>query len=390
MEGQPRTTLDVGDQNKGITLGLLSTSVQEGQSVAVYRVTNVNGNTDGLNLIFDGFEFDSAAVAEAHGVTVSFSAETENGLPLDTNAKNRSVELVEVIDQFSQIGSDFFSKTIDVESGRVKFVDTAEDEAGFNLTGFDGEDLVFTTPDLVASFTGRDFTLGGNFAWLLDDEGELRPDILTINCGTGNAEPQVSLNEIVFNCDDQNSDTFITTLIKFDTSSNDVVIPTQSFTYETTVSYSGANTSGTKTLSGDAGSWDLNGSQVQVSYMPYRSDISQVINLSSSDSQSGAISVTAYPESGDPIELGEIATAQANGMVQLAGPIADALTAATGFNHRTSETVARYAFEITTVAPAGSVEVYSAYNVGKNGARLVVNDSNGGAVSKQLTPIKHR
>lgn len=384
LKGQPQATVNGANASGNITLGLISTSKQDGNSVVVYRVTNVGGNTDQINLNFGGLEFTSAAVSKADGVTVSFAAETNTGLPLDTSGENRSVELVQVINQITPYGGHKFDGTIDVETQRVTFTGEFDsDVSSFHVTPQADENGTIIMPDLFAPLQGRETTLSGNFSWLLDSEGELRPDILQVYCGVGVDSLEVSPSEIVFSCDNH-SWIYATASVAFNTATNDVAIPTQSFTYSTTVNLTGADGEVTESLSGDAGEWDLNGSQVNVSYMPYRGDISQVINLSNRTSQAGAVSVTAFPEDGgDPIELGEIANVEANDMVTLAGPIVEALTEATGVDHRTNATIARYALEITTTAPAGSIDVYSAYNVGGSGARLVVNDSNGGAVSKQ-------
>jgi len=220
---------------------------------------------------------------------------------------------------------------------------------------------------------------------LLDAEGALiNAGAVTVDCGLGAATTaaEVTASALTVACDGLTN----VVNVAFDATGNENAIPTQTFTFSAEVDYSntGNTADGTTSLSGAAGAWDLNGSQVNVSYIPYRHDISQVINLTNRSSQSGAVSVVAYPEGGgDAIDLGVVGTSNAGGLTRLAGAILNGLSQETGVNHGTVNSTTRYALEITTNAPADSIEVYSAYNVGGTGARLVVNDSNGGALSKQ-------
>lgn len=130
----------------------------------------------------------------------------------------------------------------------------------------------------------------------------------------------------------------------------------------------------------DAGTWTLDGTVVNVSYMPYRSNITQIINVTNRSGKDGDVYVFAYAEDGTKYNLGKVATVEAGSIMRISGDILDALTTKTGVDHNTVGSTTRYAFELVTsvaVTAANDVEVYSAYNVGGSGARLVVNSSNG-------------
>lgn len=393
---------------KSITLGLIDQDADK----LVYRITDL-GNTEnttvGAELVIEGtasgmLEFDAEAVAAAGSVNVSFSAQTSQGLNLDgSGGVARNVDLVVVSDQFTAKVERALNGVVNVEDGRESFVardlipvgvaaDTAKDylevgiaEAQYPTGVADGEEAF----DEVATVESVTYTVEGDFSWIKDSDEEtagLQQTAGTIapaNCATSEIT-ELTASSITFTC----SAIAANTQLVIDTApqGGDVVLPTTGFTVSADVAYSVATSEGSTEVlaAANAGEWTLNGSEVNVSYMPYRGDISQVINLTNRSSQAGAVSVTAFPENGgEPIPLGEIATVDAKGITQIAGQIRDALSAETGVNHGTTPTTTRYSLEITTNAPAESIEVYSAYNVNGSGARLVVNDSNGGAISKQ-------
>lgn len=134
-----------------------------------------------------------------------------------------------------------------------------------------------------------------------------------------------------------------------------------------------------------AGKWGLSGSVINVSYMPYQSGITQVINLTNRSNQESAVSVIAYTASGDKIDLGEVKVVPANSITNIAGDVLAKLDAHSDTinNHKTVTTNTRYSFEFVTNAPKDKVELFTSYNVNGNSRVVVVNDSNGGGLSKQ-------
>jgi hypothetical protein len=121
----------------------------------------------------------------------------------------------------------------------------------------------------------------------------------------------------------------------------------------------------------DTGKFSLDGSVITIPYMPYGDTITQVINLTSTASASGNITVEAVDRTGAKYGPVSVGTALPNRQVALADAIkTELLKAGMPANERAQLT-------LVVNVPASQVNVYSAYNTSGNGARIVVNSSNG-------------
>lgn len=369
--------------DNSIELGKISSEVNSsGDTVVVYRVTDVQGVTNGLTLELnqdyngDGtadkgelVNFDPAKLIENDGVKLSFRAETNDGLSLDTSGgPARSVSLVDTASEYAFAITQWNNRTIDVADSRESFVGGATSTTGSFIVLNDfqlaGEATTFDSAYSLGTPSTQEFTISGDFGFAFDDEGDADTAVLTSTFDEASASEIVtSTSSVIFD---------------FAGLAEAISIPAQSFGLSATLEAGGR----TFDVAGSGSSWVLNGSVVNVSYMPYRDSITQVINVTNRSAQSGDISVVAVPENGgDSIDLGVVAESPANSIVRIAGDVIDALNAETGVDHEEVGTTTRYALQIVTNAPSDSVEVYSAYNVGGSGARLVVNDSNGASDS---------
>lgn len=376
------------------TLGLISTTSEGGVVKANYRATNVTANTTGkvAKLSVLGKKITIAPSKVGTGVSVSFSAETNNGLPLDTaGGKSRTAQLVGVGTVLSSVrsadpvtaGPDL-SGVIDVSESRLEFESIAgvpdtptyrvyADNIGAAGNPFSA--FAATTPGNLSNFE-YEYTLEGDFGWMLKADGTVDTKIAEFDAGAncGNKTAVVTADKIVATCPTLDGFAPVFTI----KGTNTRAIPVQDFGLSVKVSFdvtdaTTASKKGTKTLSTPAGKWTLNGSIVKVAYMPYRSDITQIINVTNRSGQTGDVSVTAIAEDGSRYDLGVVAESEKYTVNTIAGGIKNALEAKLG----PITSMQRFAFEIVTNAPDNAVEVYSAYNVGGTGARLVVNDSNG-------------
>lgn len=401
---------DAGANLKGVTLGL----IESDSSKLVYRITALDGPADdstvGVVLPITGtaalntLSFTAAAVAAARTISVEFSARTGGSdLPIDTSGGDtRSVNLIVVANQFVGTIPTPFSAVVDVEEDRESFVsrdstavglgnpNTTQDiviasiAQGTYLTGVGAATAAF---DSAATVTGVSYTLNGDFSWVKDTDANtagIQSAVFAVTGCTTPALGAITATSITFTCAAISNTTQVVINTNAAGQGGDVVLPATTYTLDASVTYTvGAATGTTPVFAGTAaGAWTLNGSVINVSYMPYRSDISQVFNLTNRFVDPAGVSVRAFAEDGSIVNLGNIATVEANSITNLTGAIISGLSAETGVDHSTVPTTTRYALEITTNAPKGLVELYTAFNVGST-PRAVVNDSNGGAVSKQ-------
>jgi hypothetical protein len=373
------------------TLGFISTEVVNGNTVATYRVTAVDGDTTGGTGTVSGLNFRAAALAG--NVSVSFAAETATGQALDTaGGAARTGRLITMGSQFASLNpgttapkaTTNLNATIDVGSSRTQFVGAQDRNEVFGFfasnTSATTYDAFVPTSTYSVTVDEIDYTLTGNFGWMLNPTTGALITARFQAAGCTIPGATVTASSIVVSCTG-NTPADLT----FDATGNTVVIPTQTIGLEGKVSYTAAGfatAKGTAEGSTTAATWGLNGSEVNVAYMPYSGSISQVINVTNRSNQSGDISVVAIDEAGNSHDLGVVGHSAAGSITRIAGGIQSALSAAAGVNLATVGQTQRFALQIVTNAPEADVEVYSAYNVNGTGARLVVNDSNGGGLSK--------
>jgi hypothetical protein len=132
----------------------------------------------------------------------------------------------------------------------------------------------------------------------------------------------------------------------------------QTFGSNTTVTYTaGIGAGQTAVFSNSAGAWTYNGFTTFINYMPYGSNITQIIYAANRGSNTGAITVSARNTAGTACSF-SAGTLLGNRVTQLSGTIKGGLEACygVGFTDKVSMTV-------SAVVPATNVQIYSAYNV---------------------------
>jgi hypothetical protein len=299
----------------GITLGLLNSDSGSAQ----YRVTEIDqtcGGTSTVGLQIDiaapgDLEFDPAAVLAAGGVDVSYSAETNNGLPLDTgsgpaipapcapNCNARTTPYIQVAPQFGINVTDEFDAIVDVNTQRTTLIPGPDDLGRFEATvndgglgtAFEGTDVQY-----LVAFTGHSPTFAGNFGWITDtdeaaDNIQPGPGVVAVIGGCANVV--VTATEISADCLAPNAELVLDPSAQ---APDLTTLPATSYSASTVVAYddvefaNGAD--GTLTVSGiDLGAWALNGFQAEVAYMPFGTGIGQVIYFANRSTQDGEISV---------------------------------------------------------------------------------------------------
>ena len=143
--------------------------------------------------------------------------------------------------------------------------------------------------------------------------------------------------------------------------SSAVVLETQKFTADFAYNYSSAGAvAGSYAFGGvvhNAGEWTLNGAIVNVPYMPYGPNASQILYVTNTGVQAGDITATAFDDQGNTFDLGKIAVANAKSVTKIA-PELNAKLAAAGFKGT------RLSITVTVNSPEDDITVYASYNIG--------------------------
>ena len=372
---------------KGITLGLLSST----SSQAVYRVTALVGPSDdttvGLVIPIRAanlLEFNAEAVDTAGGVTVSFAAQTNNGLDLDTGGGDlRSVAYLDVSPQFSITADRAFNGVVDVNNDRLQFTNVADLPAP-NDDGVDTDTLTATVANdvtlfLPATFVRAEYVVVGNFGWVVDDNDTLagiQPAAGVFNpsalCGV--ADFVVTATQISWSCTSLGATLEIDVSNNLDGNGDRVILPKTPFTATVDVLFQGfgndPSPEGLKGLLSGAsvGAWVLNGFQAELSYTPFGDNIGQVIYLANRGSQAGDVTVDYVAQDGSFGSLGVIATLPANSTLSIGPAIRDALPAAL-------QAFGRIALTITANVPACDAQINAQYNASGNRAYTSARDN---------------
>jgi hypothetical protein len=135
----------------------------------------------------------------------------------------------------------------------------------------------------------------------------------------------------------------------------------QTFTADVDLGYSLGATEGS--FSADslaAGAWSLSGTTFNIPYMPYGSNISQVVYVSNSGSLDANIELTAFDDEGHtygPVTLD--VQARSGRVTSLATAIKNALQSDDDFDG-----TGKFDISLTINASTGDLDLFSAYNAG--------------------------
>lgn len=230
----------------------------------------------GISIVADDFNM---------GSQISYTVTAESAVA-GAAIESADAVITQVVGQFSAAvaTADKFSKVVDVEEDREKFTDNnTDDTATVTIT-----DAVADMDHLAAVVVANtaDFTLKGDLSYLdTDGDGTLEAGEGTVSAGTVAADLQSS---VVTNA------AGLTQAFTL-TGAAGEVIQTQSFTADAAVDYNTATAGATvSTFSAtglDAGTWELNGSEDDIAFLPFGSDYAQSITVTNKGSKSGEITV---------------------------------------------------------------------------------------------------
>lgn len=325
-------------------------------------------------------------------------------------------------DQFGAAVARTFAGVVDVEKDRYHFVGDDPTTGGLITGGHDSQMVVSLTNSAAdfaqaARVSSVTVSIVGDFSWL-DDDGAATPTCSAADVSAAGIGPAVAAsaqnvgpaqNRWAFsgasgNCrtlqfvqsagsDGASLTSGAITIAVGKNVSNTSALATNSLgtiekripapeSYTASVSFTYFNPdTGTSTLSSvtpvsgaGAGSFTLNGSSVNVPFLPYGTGLSRIVYLTNRSAQTGSISFSAIADgtsaacSSSNFATG---TAKASGVTFLTDIIDAGITACYGASFG-----GKVAVTITSNTPAASTEVFSGYN--RNGSiTSVVNSSNG-------------
>ena len=329
----------------------------DGNDIKLLVTNPVDSTVAGTQITISGQQLILTAAADEGQVKVSAFGK------VDTVEGAKTVDIataVTYITYATEIGSEVstaFDGVVDVNESRKAFVG-----------GGTADTLVITNTQAAVTTgvtpTGAIYTVYGDFSFL-DEDGDEElggTDDGTITSSGGTVEVAEDFMSAKISSTSFAAGTVGVTV----TGPDEVVIPDQTFTVSTVVSYSdpagGATDLTTTTLNNaSAGAWTLNGAQAHIPFLPFGSAYSQSVTVSNTSSQTGGVDLVIYT-GGDTVEVEGIATVAAEGVTDLSSAIRNAVSDA-GLTGNLS-------FDVIINAPDSSITVEALYYAKADADRL--------------------
>jgi len=311
--------------------------------------------------------------------------------PFDNDATS-GVTIASVVEQYTVTLTSAFDGEIDVSTGRLTFAAGANtssavlgsgDRVAFSIANESGAVAAATAGSLSVSITAPS-------GWaFLDTDGNGVIDTAVASTGAIDGVGPASLAGDVtlssstvlrYTSNTLNGGSHIITVGRKTTANAGTAFEAQTFS-STGVSVAAGSAAAAVVSALNPGTWTLNGTTVQVPYMPYGSSIDQVIRVNNRSTQSAGVTVQARNAAGTLCAATTLSgvTIAANQVKDIAADVKTYVNncfsaAADAPNHRVS-------LSITTNLPSAQTEVYTGFNVNSTTTGpsrvTVVNSTNG-------------
>jgi len=353
-----------------VTIGLLNTA----ENVLTYRVTEIvaGATTIGETILLADIEFDRDAVVADGGVTVTYAAKTAADDAIDSG-DNSEADLFSTTAQFVTEVTTAFDATIDVEESRLQF----DDNDVVDTLVIDIDTDAALTFAVAAADVLVDVVVTGDFSYLDTDPGtdgiQLHANASVELTGSVSADGSAALTATTATWEDIDVTAADTLTITVDATGavankSTNVIPEQTFSVDLDINYDdfgdvegggGTQGSDTESVNDDAGEWDLNGSVVEIPFMPFGPVTQPIIYHTNNGAQTGDVTMR-YMVQGDHTSYqstGILVSQAEPGVRNLLSEVTAALLAE-GYDATT--TGFKVALELTTNVPANDVKVTAA------------------------------
>tara|TARA_R110002167_G_scaffold366448_1_gene597394 strand:- start:15593 stop:17044 length:1452 start_codon:yes stop_codon:yes gene_type:complete len=244
---------------------------------------------------------------------------------------------------------------IDVSKDRLQFKDGTVDALTLALTVKPTDKLTTTAMDF-------DVTLKGDFSVLdTDNDGKLEAGEGSVTTSGGKTPVWATgLSSVTFKDVAVNATEAVTVALPATLANRKTLTP-QNFQVTVTADYTAAAATNDVAVLTDAaaGGWTLNGSQVQVPYMPFGENTQVIMRLTNTSSKTGDLSVRYMVEGGASTwtEIPGAIMSIGPGVTNIADEVMDAIKTAANIEK------GKVAIELTTNVPGDSVEINALFKV---------------------------
>lgn len=332
-------TVDNGDdmtcrQLKFVEFGLTGTPTS---TSANYRVTSVGGtgtSTVGMELPLPAIDVNPTDLATAGAATVTISTASEGGTAIESAATAASIATA--VDEFAYAVTKF-NAVIDVDTAKKTYASgadtTTKDTVTLTVTETNGVNGAKSTVPTSGSLTGvltqatatiaistsaesAVHTIDGDFTYLDNATAAGITAAAGDIVATGHTD---ALNATGSKITITDANPIATAAVAVQ-NGQAAVIPVQTFSGSTVVSYTSATVANTKTFTwSDLGSWTLNGASVTAYGVPMGTSVSRFLWVNNAGADSAVVSYTAVMNGSSygPYEVATVAAKTASSIGSL-------------------------------------------------------------------------
>jgi hypothetical protein len=321
----------------------------DANNVTLSGFSSGTGLPNGYDLVVSNASFTPDATAKDSVSTMTLTLSTAISA-VDT----ATATLGKFVDQFSVAVSDTFGKAgekVDVQAD-AKALTVASDSFAIKVSDVSADYAEFPSAISVAA------ALTGDFSWALDASGNISGSVITADTGytiTSSAQKLA----VDYNPTSVTSTTYTLTASPSKNYGNGV-LSTGAYGAEVTLS-SGTTTLATQSL--ELGSWDLNGSDVAIPYMPFGTAYANAISVTNTGTFSGDIMVS-FTANGETTDLEKVGVSTAKSVVNVGSDVAKAAIA---------KGLKEAQVNVVVKAPSGDINVTAIYYSKADADRVKVN-----------------
>lgn len=361
---------------------------------ATFRLDATDGVTAASQkLIISGHQWLTSSLLDSDGVSITVAVRSATGVGIEPAGTGEKLtrKIVYVGDEYGvKVATDgAMDREIDLSTNRTKFT---KGEGGTGSENTRYSRLTYTVTDAAgvtykddsnanqtatfATTTTRndtDFTITGDFSWIKDDNAttagiQAKTGTIVHGDATNCTTKEITAGSVKFTC--TNAFTAGNGTVTFDIYQGGTAAPISVADSKYTISAvqkftpaSGTATSIAVANNAAAGDWTNNGTTKALDYMPFGTDISQIIYVTNLTAEVGKIYVTATLEDGSALLSGVyLADTIANGITPLAAKLEAALA---------GKAVAGKKVALSFDIESSKATVYGAYKIGSDRALVV-------------------
>jgi hypothetical protein len=371
------------------------TAASSTASVLVYTAAApVGTTTSGNSCSIASVGFRSTSLTTVGNVQIqSGSVKNVSAVTFDTGA---AATVLSVIEEFSIGVSQTLNGVVDVASGRISFssadnnalvgnVTSSSDIFAVSLNKVAAAQLSVSSGTMVLTLTA-----GTSFAYLQDPDGQAGAGSCSISAGSGTAGATatgIAGGTIVLSPNSGACSVLTATFNNVSaglynivlgrsgsvTATNSSVFAPQSYTAAASAT-TGAVSLASLASGTAAGSWSLNGTTINIPYVPISSAINLQLFMSNRSSQTGNVTFTAWNASGVAC-TGTLGTINPTSQASFGSSLRAALQACTGTGWSDAS---RAIVQILSTTPSADTEVHSAFGTVDGVSRQVlINNTQG-------------